>query len=129
MPSAPTEVESETTTDPAAELQNALQEKVNEYGILVAPVEQAIRDMQFVRGMMRARAEDEINALSPPLAALTEALGISTLDLLTASDRAAFLREAVAHTQLPVEEIRRRVLEASSDVREDLLALGIPDGE
>ncbi|GAB4455855.1 MAG: hypothetical protein OHK0029_12660 [Armatimonadaceae bacterium] len=108
-------------------LQGALQEKVNEYTFLVAPVEQAIQEMQLVRGMLRARAEEEIHALSPPLAALSEVLGISTLDLLTATDRAAFLRDAVARARVPVEEIRQRVLEASADSQEELRALGLPE--
>jgi hypothetical protein len=60
------------------------------------PVEQAIRELQLAAACCAARAEDEINTLSPALAALSEALDISTLDLLTAPDRAAFLREAVA---------------------------------
>src|SRR5919202_532911 len=96
----------------SSDLVGAIQEKVNEFGVLVAPVERAIRELQLARGMLRARAEDEINALSPALAALSEALEISTLDLLTANDRAAFLRDAVSRSSLPVEEIRRRVLDA-----------------
>ena len=105
----------------------AVQEKVNEYGVLVAPVEQAIRELQLARGMLRARAEDEINTLSPALAALSEALQISTLDLLTAGDRQAFLRDAVERSPLPVEEIRRRVLQAGAGAGEQLRALGLPD--
>ena len=105
----------------------AIQEKVNEYGVLVAPVEQAIRELQLARGMLRARAEDEINTLSPALAALSDALNVSTLDLLTANDRPAFLREAVALSALPVEDIRRRVLSAGAGAGEQLHALGLPD--
>jgi hypothetical protein len=111
----------------SSEVAGAVQEKVNEYSVLVAPVEQAIRELQLARGMLRARAEDEINTLSPALAALSEALDISTLDLLTAPDRAAFLREAVASAQLPVEEIRRRVLAAGAGAGEQLSALGLPE--
>ena len=111
----------------SSELAGTIQEKVNEYGVLVAPVEQAIRELQLARGMLRARAEDEINALSPALAALSEALEISTLDLLTATDRAGFLRDAVANSSLPVEEIRRRVLEAGAGAGEQLRALGLPE--
>ena len=111
----------------SSEMMGAVQEKVNEYRVLVAPVEQAIRELQLARGMLRARAEDEINTLSPALAALSEALDISTLDLLTSSDRAAFLREAVSRSALPVEEIRRRVLAAGAGAGEQLRALGLPD--
>lgn len=105
----------------------AVQEKVNEYSVLVAPVEQAIRELQFAQGMLRARAEDEINALSPALSALSEALGISTLDLLTAADRAQFLRDAVAAAEIPVAEIRLRVLAAGAGAGEQLRALGLPE--
>jgi|GEM_PF-1057963 hypothetical protein len=110
------------------DMRSAIQEKVTEYSILVAPVEQAIQEMQLARGMLRARAEDEINALSPPLAALSEVLGISTLDLLTAKDRVAFLREAVLQSKMPVEEIRRRVLEASAGTQETLHLLELSEG-
>ena len=104
---------------------SAVQEKVNEYRVLIAPVEQAIRELQFAQGMLRAKAEEEIHALSPALETLSEALGISTLDLLLAKDRAAFLEEAVARAQVPVEEVRRRLLDAEG--REHLKALGLPE--
>jgi hypothetical protein len=111
----------------SGEVGGAVQEKVNEYGVLVAPVEQAIRELQLARGMLRARAEDEINALSPALAILSEVLQISTLDLLTAKDRAGFLRDAVARAPVPVEEIRRRLLEVGAGAGEQLRALGLPE--
>ena len=111
----------------ASEVAGRVQEKVNEISVLRAPVDQAIRELQLARRMLKARAEDEINALSPALAALSEALGISTLDLLTAADRAAFLREAVERSHLSVEEIRRRVLLAGAGAGEQLRALGLPE--
>jgi len=111
----------------SSDVAGRVQEKVNEFSVLVAPVEQAIRELQFARGMLRARVEDEINALSPALAALSEALEISTLDLLTAKDRASFLREAVERASLSVEEIRRRVLLAGAGAGEQLRALGLPE--
>jgi hypothetical protein len=94
----------------------AVQEKLNEYKVLVAPVEQAIRELQYARGMLRARAEDEINALSPALSALAETLGISTLDLLTSANRAQFLQDAVERADVPVDEVRRRIASAIQDV-------------
>lgn len=109
----------------SSEMVGAVQEKVNEYKVLVAPVEQAIRELQLARGMLRARAEEEIHALSPALATLSEALGISTLDLLTAPDRAAFLQEAVQRSSLPIERIRDRILAAGAG--EQLKALGVPE--
>jgi len=104
-----------------------LQEKVNEYRFLIAPVENAIRELQLTRGMLRARAEDEIHAISPALATISEALGISTLDLLTAPDRDHFLREAVERSQVPIESLRERVLETGGG--EQLKALGLPESD
>ena len=104
-----------------------VQEKLNEYQVLVAPVEQAIRELQLARGMMRARAEDEINALSPALFTLSEMLDISVLDLLTAQDRAGFLADAVATAKVPVEEIRRRLMESGANASDQLTALGLPN--
>lgn len=112
----------------SSDVAGAVQEKINEYSVLVAPVEQAIRELQLARGMLRARAEDEINTLSPALAAVSEALGISTLDLLTAKDRAAFLRDAVERSSLPIDEIRDRILVAAgNNAGEQLKALGLPE--
>jgi hypothetical protein len=104
----------------------AVQEKVNEYKVLVAPVERAIREMQFTQGMLRARAEDEINALSPALAALSEALQISTLDLLTAPNRTQFLQDAVGRAELPVNEVRLRLMAAGDGSGDALQSLGLP---
>lgn len=112
----------------SSEVASSIQEKVNEYSVLVAPVERALRDLQLQRGMLRARAEDEILALSPALAAISEALGISVLDLLLSKDREAFLREAVENAALPIEEIRGRILlAAGSGSGEHLKALGLPE--
>jgi hypothetical protein len=106
----------------------SVQEKLNEYSVLVAPLERVIRDLQLHREMLRARTEDELNDLSPVLAALSDALNISTLDLLMAPDREAFLRDAVARAQMPVEDLRRRVLDAGAESSEEQLkALGLPE--
>lgn len=111
----------------SSDVPGAVQEKINEYRFLVAPVEQAIREMQLARGMMRARAEEEIHALSPALAAISEVLGISTLDLLTATDRASFLREAVERSGIPIEAVRERILAAGAG--EQFKAFGLPEAE
>ena len=102
-----------------------LQEKVNEYRFLVAPVENAIRELVLTKGMLRARAEDEIHAISPALATISEALGVSTLDLLTAPDREDFLRNAVEKANVPIESIRERILESGAG--EQLTSLGLPE--
>jgi hypothetical protein len=112
----------------SSEMANTIQEKVNEYSVLAAPVEHALRELQLARGMLRARAEDEIHALSPALAALSETLGISVLDLLLSKDREAFLREAVAQSALPVDVIRDRLVAAAgTGGGEQLKALGLPE--
>jgi hypothetical protein len=92
----------------------AVQDKMSEYRVLVAPVEQAIKELQLARGMLRARAESEIHAIAPALAALSDALNISTLDLLLAPDRQAFLREAFSASGISPEAVREKVLAASS---------------
>jgi molybdopterin biosynthesis enzyme len=112
----------------SSEVASSIQEKVNEYSVLVAPVEHALRELQLARGMLRARAEDEILALSPALAAISETLGISVLDLLLSKDREAFLREAVEHAALPMDVIRDRILAAAgTGGGEQLKALGLPE--
>ena len=111
----------------ASEIVDAVQEKVNEYRVLVAPMENAIREIQHGRGLLRARAEDEIQQLSPALAALTDALGVSTLDLLTAKDRSAFLQDAVLRCPLTVEEIHHRIRAAGIGAGDELRALGLPE--
>ena len=118
---------SESDCPPARAVGAAVMEKVNEYGLLAAPVERAIRELQLTRGMLRARVEEEIHTLSPALAVLSETLNISTLDLLTAPDREQFLRDAVASANIPVEEIGRRVLAAGTGAGEQLQALGLPE--
>jgi len=102
-----------------------VRDKMNEYRVLVAPVEQAIKEMQHARGMLRARAESEIHALAPALAALSEALNISTLDLLLATDRQAFLRDAFAVSGVAPEMVRERVLAAANNSSASAEMLGL----
>lgn len=102
---------------------SAVQDKMSEYRVLIAPVEQALRELQYARGLLRARAESEIHALAPALGALSDALGISTLELLLASDRQAFLRDAFAASGASPEAVRERVLAASGGGAETLALL------
>lgn len=108
---------------------DAVQEKVNEYRFLVAPVEQAIAEMERVRRMLQARTEEEINELSPALAALSETLNVSTLELLMARDRAGFVRDALARSGVPLDVLARRIVDAGLGAREQLEALGLPDSQ
>ncbi len=106
--------------DPQDGAATVVLDKMSEYRILVAPVEQAIKELQLARGMLRARAESEIHTIAPALAALSEALGISTLDLLLAPDRQLFLRDAFAASGVSPESVRDRVLAASHGNTETL---------
>lgn len=107
----------------------AVQDQMSEYRVLVAPVEQAIRELQHARGMLRARAESEIHAIAPALAALSEALNISTLDLLLAPDRQLFLREAFAQGGESPEAVREKVLAASNGGADTLSLLAAEENE
>ena len=91
-----------------------VKDRMSEYRVLVAPVEQAIKELQHARGMLRARAESEIHAIAPALAALSDALNISTIDLLLAPDRQLFLRDAFAASGESPDVVREKVLAASS---------------
>lgn len=111
----------------SSDVSTSVQVKLNEYSFLIAPIEQAIRELQLTRGRLRARAEDEIHSLSPALATLSEALEISTIDLLTAPDRSAFLMSAVERSQLSIETIRERLLACGESDSESLKVLGLPE--
>jgi hypothetical protein len=101
----------------------AVRDKMTEYRLLVAPVEQAINELHHARGLLRARAESEIHAIAPALAALSEALQISTLDLLLAPDRQVFLQEAFAASNVSPEAVREKVLAAASGGTAETLGL------
>jgi len=118
----------ETVSDSSVNAAGAVQDKMSEYRVLVAPVEQAITELKHARGMLRARAESEIHAIAPALAALSEALNISTLDLLLAPDRQQFLREAFALSGESPESVREKVLAASGSGTDTLNLLAAEPG-
>jgi len=101
-----------------------IREKLNEYLMMVAPLERAEEDIAFSQRMLRVRTEEEIHQISPVLGALADALHVSTIDMLLAKDRVAFVQEAMERSGLSVEEIGRQLIEASSTAREDLKLLG-----
>jgi hypothetical protein len=101
-----------------------IREKLNEYQMMLAPLERAQEDISFSRRMLRARTEEEINQIAPVLGVLAESLNVSTLDMLLAEDRVAFVQRALVASGLSVEEISQRLIEASSTAREDLKLLG-----
>jgi hypothetical protein len=113
----------------ASEISEGLTEKVNEFRMMNAPLEQAIQELEYAQSLLKARAEHDINQTVPALGALAEILDISSLDLLTAPDRLEFLQEAMKRTGLTQDEVgqQMRALVASQQSRDDLKALGISE--
>jgi hypothetical protein len=109
------------------EINSGLTEKVNEYRMMSAPLNQAISELEYAQSMLKARAESDIAQTVPALGALAEILEISSLDLLMAPDRLAFLQAAMERRELTAEEVGRqmRALVVSPESRTDLKALGI----
>src|SRR5579875_983997 len=107
------------------ELSAGLVEKVNEYRVMSAPLEQAMRELEYAQTLLKARAENDIAQTVPALGALAEILNISTLDLLMAPDRLAFVHEAMARQGLTAAELTQQMHAlASPQSRDDLKALG-----
>ncbi|MEP6754190.1 MAG: hypothetical protein ABJA67_01715 [Chthonomonadales bacterium] len=104
-----------------------IREKLNEYLMTIAPLERAEEDIAFSRRILRAKTEDEIHHIAPALAALAEALNVSTIEMLLAPDRVSFVKRALEKSSLSMEEITARLIEASSTANEDLKLLGFGD--
>ena len=111
----------------AAESGSLIREKLNEYLMTIAPLERAEEDIAFSRRMLRVKTEEEIHQISPTLAALAEALNISTIEMLLSSDRVSFVQRAMERSGLNREEIKARLIEVSSTANEDLKLLGFGD--
>ena len=77
----------------ADEVSAGLAEKVNEFRVMAAPLEQAMRELEYAQTLLRARAESDIAQTVPALGALADILDISTLDLLMSPDRLAFVHK------------------------------------
>jgi hypothetical protein len=109
------------------ELSAGLAEKVNEYRLMSAPLEQAMRELEYAQTLLKARAESDIAQTVPALGALADILDISTLDLLMASDRHSFVHEAMARQSLSADEVAQQMnaLVSPAQSRDDLKALGI----
>ncbi len=104
-----------------------IQEKLNEYLLLLAPLERAEQDLDIARKMLRAKTEEDIHRIAPSLGLVSETLNISTIDLLLAEDRPKFLNEALARSGLTVEEVRNILVPQIDRAREELKIIGIPD--
>jgi hypothetical protein len=109
------------------DLSAGLVEKVNEYRVMSAPLEQAMRELEYAQTLLKARAESDIAQTVPALGALSEILDISTLDLLMAPDRLAYVHEAMSRQGLSADEVAQqmRALVSSPQSRDDLKVLGI----
>ncbi len=111
------------------EISAGLTEKVNEYRMMSAPLQQAIAELEYAQSMLKARAESDIAQTVPALGALADILDISSLDLLMAPDRIAFLQQAMERQGLTAEDVghHMRAVVESAQSRDDLKALGIGD--
>jgi len=112
----------------ATDLSAGLAEKVNEFRVMSAPLDQAIRELEYAQTLLKARAESDIAQTVPALGALADILDISSLDLLMAHDRLAFVHDAMQRQGLTEQDVAQqmRALVSSDDQsRNDLKALGI----
>src|SRR3954466_3156173 len=113
--------------DTNAESMAQVQAKLNEYLTLLAPLERAENDILLAHRMLKARTEDEINEIAPVLATISDALRVSTVDILLAADCARYVREAIAANGMTEEEFRGRLIDSSSTAREELRLLGFDE--
>jgi hypothetical protein len=109
-------------------ISDGLAEKVNEYRVMSAPLEQAIRELEYAQTLLRARAESDIAQTVPALGALADILDISSLDLLMSGDRLDFIHEAMQRrglTEADVAQQMRALVSSDDQSRRELKALGI----
>jgi len=112
------------------EISGDLAEKVNEYRVMAAPLDQAMRELEYAQTLLKARAESDIAQTVPALGALADILDISSLDLLMAHDRVLFVRDSMQRLGLTESDVahQMRALVSSDDQsRNDLKALGISE--
>lgn len=110
-----------------SQLSAGLTEKVNEFRVMSAPLEQAMRELEYAQTLLKARAESDIAQTVPAVGALAEILDISILDLLMARDRLSLVHEAMQRQGLSETEVAQqmRSLVSPDQSRDDLKALGI----
>ena len=110
------------------EITAGLTEKVNEYRVMAAPLDQAMRELEYAQTLLKARAEHDIAQTVPALGALAEILDISMLDLLMSPDRVAYVHAAMERQGLTEVEVGQQLRALSSpQARNDLKALGISE--
>lgn len=101
-----------------------IQEKVQEYLSMSAPLDRAEAEVALARRMLRARTEEELHEIAPALRVLSESLDVSTLDMLLAEDRITFIHRAMERSGMSLHELRSRLIESSSTAHEELKLLG-----
>jgi hypothetical protein len=107
-----------------ATVHEKLNEKLNEYLTLLSPLERAENDILMAHKMLKARTEEEINHISPAIGALSDELRISSVDILLAEDPKRFVQSAIDASGLSEDELRMRLIAASSTAPEELRLLG-----
>lgn len=111
------------------ELSAFLSEKISEYRILAAPLNRAVGEIEYSHRLMRARIETEISEKVPALTALADILNVSSLDILLAPDRYAFVREAMHASGLTGDDVRQQLRAIGPPPRnEELDAIGLQGG-
>jgi hypothetical protein len=106
-----------------------LTEKLGEYHILAAPLERAMREMEYAHQLLRARIEHEICDHVPALGALADILDISIIDLLDAPDRYDFVRDSMRKAGLTTDDVLQQLRVLGPPAAPDeLSALGLVSG-
>lgn len=101
--------------------------KVDEYRILVGPLERAAREMELSHHLVRAKVESEIAGEVPVLGALAEILDISLIDMLMSQDRYGYMNDALGRAGLTAHDVVQQLRQIGPPPRnEDLEALGLP---
>ena len=113
-----------TNPDSMAGVHEKLNDKLNEYLLLLSPLERAENDILMAHRMLKARTEEEINQISPAIGALSDELRISSVDILLAEDPKSFVRDALDASGMTEEELRGRLISSSSTAPEELRLLG-----
>jgi hypothetical protein len=103
-----------------------LADKLDEYQVLVAPLERAHREIDLSHQLLRARLESEISERVPALGLLAQILDFSIINLLVAQDRAQFVNQAIMESGLTSEEVLRELKSLGPPPpHEDLALLGL----
>jgi 5-formyltetrahydrofolate cyclo-ligase len=110
-----------------ADNSSQIQDMLNEYLMLLAPLARADEEISMTRKMLQVKTEEDIHKVAPALKLVSEVLNISTIDLLLANNKTEFLMDALNKSGMSMEDMRERLLKHSETTRDDLKLLGLPD--